>query len=88
MKVAAIRKAQKAFEGLDEILGVKDDDDVMALVNEVRYAKNVACDEALSVFHELREQARDVPEMSIEEIDAEIKAARAEKRMKQCRIMQ
>ena len=82
MKVAAIHKAQKAFEGLAEILGVKDDDDVMALVNEVRYAKNVACDEALSVFHELREQARDVPEMSIEEIDAEIKAARAERRKK------
>ncbi len=77
MNMAVIRKAQKAFAGAAERLGVKDDDDVQKLVDEVRY-------EALSVFHELREDARDVPEMSIEEIDEEIKAARAEKRMRKC----
>ncbi len=84
MNVAAIRKAQKAFEGLAEILGIKDDDDVMTLVNEVRYPEKVACDEALSIFHSLREDASNVPEMSMEEIDAEIKAAREEKRMRKC----
>lgn len=35
----AIHKAQEAFSGAAEALGVKDDDDVMALVNEVRYGK-------------------------------------------------
>ena len=77
----AIQKAQKAFEGAAERLGVKNDDDVQKLVDDVRY-------EALSIFHELRKDARDVPEMSIEEIDAEIKAARAEKRMKLCPVTQ
>ena len=38
----AIQKAQKAFEGAAERLGVKDDDDVMALVREVRYGKVAA----------------------------------------------
>ncbi len=38
----AIRKAQKAFEGAAEILGLKDDDDVMDLVREVRYGKITA----------------------------------------------
>lgn len=37
--VRAIRKVQQAFAGAAEILGVKNDDDVMALVNEVRYGK-------------------------------------------------
>ena len=35
----AIRKAQTAFVGLAEKLGVKDEDDVQALVDEVRYGK-------------------------------------------------
>ena len=35
----AIRKAQNAFAGLAEKLGVKDEDDVQALVDEVRYGK-------------------------------------------------
>ncbi len=34
--VLAIRKAQKAFAGVAERLGVKNDDDVMALVSEIR----------------------------------------------------
>ena len=36
--------------------------------------------EALKAFHDLREQAADVPEMSLEEINAEIAAARAERK--------
>lgn len=35
----AIRKAQVAFAGLAEKLGVKDEDDVQALVDEVRYGR-------------------------------------------------
>ena len=35
----AIRKAQNAFAGLAEKLGVKDEDDVQALVDEVRYGR-------------------------------------------------
>ena len=37
--VRAIHKAQEAFAGAAELLGVKDDDDVMALVSEARYGK-------------------------------------------------
>ncbi len=37
--VRAIRKAQEAFSGLAEALGIEDDDDVQALVDEVRYGK-------------------------------------------------
>lgn len=33
----ALLKAQKAFEGVADELGVRDEDDVQALVNEVRY---------------------------------------------------
>lgn len=36
--------------------------------------------EAKNAFHELRRQAADVPEMSLEEINAEIQAARAERK--------
>lgn len=36
----AIYKAQAAFEGVAESLGVYNDDDVQALVNEVRYGKD------------------------------------------------
>lgn len=36
--------------------------------------------EAKNAFHELREQAADVPEMSLEEINAEILALRTERR--------
>ncbi len=36
----AIYKAQKAFEGIAEEIGVYTDDDVQALVDEVRYGKD------------------------------------------------
>ncbi len=35
----AIPKAQAAFAGVAEELGVSDDDDIQALVDEVRYGK-------------------------------------------------
>lgn len=35
----AIYTAQKAFEGVAEQMGVENEDDVQALVNEVRYGK-------------------------------------------------
>jgi AbrB family looped-hinge helix DNA binding protein len=35
----AIYKAQKAFEGVAEQMGVSNEDDVQALVNEIRYGK-------------------------------------------------
>lgn len=38
--------------------------------------------EAWEAFQELRKQAADLPEMSLEEINAEIAAARAERRQK------
>ena len=37
---SAILKAQKAFSGVAEKMGVKDDTDVQALVDEVRYRKD------------------------------------------------
>lgn len=37
---AAIRKAQVAFAGADEALGVSSEDDIQALVNEARYGKS------------------------------------------------
>lgn len=36
----AIYKAQTAFEGVAEEMGVYNEDDVQALVNEVRYGKD------------------------------------------------
>ncbi len=36
----AILKAQKAFEGVAEAIGVKNEDEVQALVDEVRYGKD------------------------------------------------
>lgn len=36
---AALRKAQAAFAGAAEALGVADEEDVQALVDEVRYGK-------------------------------------------------
>ena len=36
----AIYKAQKAFEGVAEEIGVYTDDDVQALVDELRYGKD------------------------------------------------
>lgn len=39
-------------------------------------------EEALSAFNELREQAKDIQEMSLDEINAEINASRTEKRMR------
>lgn len=35
----AIRRAQSAFVGVAETLGISDEDDVQALVDEVRYGK-------------------------------------------------
>lgn len=35
----AIYKAQKAFEGVAEKMGVENEDDVQALVDEIRYGK-------------------------------------------------
>ena len=35
----AIYKAQKAFEGAAEQMGVENEDDVQALVDEIRYGK-------------------------------------------------
>lgn len=37
---SAIIKAQKAFEGIAEKMGVKNEEDVQALVDEVRYGKD------------------------------------------------
>ena len=39
---SAILKAQKALSGFAEAMGVKDDQDVQALVDEVRYGKDKA----------------------------------------------
>ncbi len=36
----ALMKAQKAFAGVAEKLGVKDEDDVQRLVDEVRYGRS------------------------------------------------
>ena len=33
----AIRKAQRAFEGAADSMGIKNEDDVQALIDEVRY---------------------------------------------------
>ena len=35
----AIRKAQRAFEGAADCMGIKNADDVQALIDEVRYGK-------------------------------------------------
>ncbi len=37
--VAAVREAQTAYAGAAEIMGVKDEDDVQKLVDEVRYGR-------------------------------------------------
>lgn len=36
----ALKRAQEAFAGFAEELGVKDEDDVQALVDEVRYGRS------------------------------------------------
>lgn len=36
--------------------------------------------EALNAFYALREQAADIPEMSLDEVNAEIEATRAERK--------
>ena len=36
----AIRKAQTAFSGAAEAMGITSEDDIQALVNEVRYGKD------------------------------------------------
>ena len=43
----------------------------------------VTREEAASAFHELRRQAADLPEMTLDEINAEIAAARAERRSRE-----
>jgi len=50
------------------------------MVRDIQPKFEITRMEALAAFNGLREQAKDVPEMSIDEINAEIKAARAEKR--------
>lgn len=35
----AIRKAQSAFTGADEEMGISSEDDIQALVDEIRYGK-------------------------------------------------
>lgn len=48
---------------------------------DVRLPENIVTRaEAMRAFEELRSQAADVPEMSLEEINAEISAVRAEKK--------
>lgn len=42
--------------------------------------KAITRTEAKNAFHELRKQAADVPEMSLDEINAEISAARIERK--------
>jgi AbrB family looped-hinge helix DNA binding protein len=37
----AIRKAQTAFIGAAEAMGISSEDDIQALVNEVRYGKEI-----------------------------------------------
>lgn len=39
----AIHKAQKAFEGVAEQMGVANEDDVQKLVDEIRYGGNKEC---------------------------------------------
>lgn len=36
----AILKAQKALDGMAEVMGVRNEDDVQALIDEVRYGKD------------------------------------------------
>lgn len=36
----AIQKAQAAFSGAAEFMGISDEDDIQSLVNEVRYGKD------------------------------------------------
>ena len=43
---------------------------------------SVTREQALKAFHELRAEAADMPEMSLDEINAEIAAARAERKRK------
>lgn len=38
---AAIRKAQSAFVGAAEAMGIDSEDDIQALVDEVRYGKEI-----------------------------------------------
>ena len=43
---------------------------------------NITSADAKKAFYQLREQAADVPEMSLDEINAEISAVRAERKSK------
>lgn len=42
--VSAIQKAQKAFEGIAEKMGVYNEEEVQSLVDEVRHDKNTTTD--------------------------------------------
>ena len=55
--------------------------DIKGFPFQVKIPENrISHSEALTAFNELREQAKDIPEMSLEEINAEINSVRAEKR--------
>ena len=41
---------------------------------------SITREEAVTAFHELRKQAADIPEMTMDEINAEISAARSERK--------
>lgn len=41
---SAIIKAQKAFSGVADVMGVRDEDEVQALVDEVRYGKDAGAE--------------------------------------------
>lgn len=41
---SAIIKAQKAFSGVADAMGVKDEEDVQTLVDEVRYGKDAGAE--------------------------------------------
>lgn len=51
-----------------------------ALINLTLPEQIITRTEAKNNFYELRRQAADVPEMSLDEINAEISAARAERK--------
>jgi len=72
----------KEVEGLTE-------EQITLLVNIAKLLKNQEqsakpeTQNPWNVFDELREEAKNLPEMTLDEINAEIAAARAERKMKQ-----
>ena len=56
---------------------------VRVLYNPINMSEEkITRSEALAAFYELREQAKNVPEMSLEEINTEIQSVRNEKKLK------